>query len=193
MVRAPGITYVGNYGLIPGTEVDGLEALRAARFDAETALGDLPCVHLEDKGTGFALHYRNCSAPEAARLQVLELIAPIAAKAGARILEGKKVIELVPANLPDKLSAFQHLLQGHGVRGLVYLGDDLSDVIVFEEIARLREAGSLDGLGVAVSDEETDASVFQSAGTVLHSVDEVSDLLERLAGARIASRGDADD
>jgi hypothetical protein len=79
------------------------------------------------------------------------------------------------------------------VRGLVYLGDDLSDVIVFEEIARLREAGSLDGLGVAVSDEETDASVFQSAGTVLHSVDEVSDLLERLAGARIASRGDADD
>jgi trehalose-phosphatase len=99
------------------------------------------------------------------------------------------VLELVPEDLPDKASAVVHLIQERALRGLVYLGDDVSDVGVFREMARLREEGGLAGLGLAVVDAETPASVRDRADLALEGVDEVEEFLDSLAQALAEAGG----
>ncbi len=185
MVRAAGVTYVGNYGLSPGAPRVDAGGVAQARNEIQPLLREFPCVSLEDKGVAFALHYRNCENPGGARLGLLRLIEPAAQRAKVRILEGKKVIEVVPGGLPDKRDAFLGLLQKVGVRGFVYLGDDLSDVPVFNEIRELRRAGGPEGIGIAVIDAETDSSVVEAADLRVQGVDEAVLLLTTLA-ARFA-------
>jgi len=182
MVGAQRVAYVGNYGLTPGAAVDG-NGLRRARPVLERELADLPCVTLEDKGLGLALHYRNCAEPHAVRRRLLDVAGRAAAEADARILEGKMVVELAPRSLPDKRSAFLHLLAEKGSRGVVYLGDDLSDVPVFRELAAGRADGRWDGASVAVVDAETDPIVREAADFEVDGVGAVERLLTGLASA----------
>jgi len=181
MIGVDELVYVGNYAL------DGASAAHIGErplADAEAAvrplLRDLPCVTLEEKGVAFSLHYRNCHE-EGVRERLLALVAPLAEAADARILEGKQVIELVPRALPDKGMAVSRLLERNSIRGAVYLGDDLSDIAVFREIARRRERDGQPGLALAVVDAETDASVVDAADLTLTGVDEAEELLALLA------------
>jgi trehalose 6-phosphate phosphatase len=178
LVGLDSLVYVGNYGLYAATA--GLAELAPVKAIAEALLNQLACVTLEEKGVSFALHYRNCDDPERARLRLLEALAPSTKAAGGRLLEGKMVVEVVPAGLPDKGAAIAHLTESHGVNGIVYLGDDVSDVAVFEEVARRNSAGQR-GVGFAVIDAETDARVADGATHSLLGVGEVETFLERLA------------
>ena len=180
MVGSDAVTYVGNYGLVAGASLDGVDAIARARADVEPQLAALPCVTVEDKGVAFSLHYRNCPEPEAVRLRLLEILAPIAGAARARILEGKMVLELVPGNLPDKRSALLNIVRSREIKGLVYLGDDLSDIVGFEAIADLRAAGQLAAVGIAVEDAETRPEVAAAADIRVGGVDQVGDLLSQL-------------
>jgi trehalose 6-phosphate phosphatase len=190
MVGAGGVTYVGNYGLVPGTRIDGLDGIVRARREAEPHLAGIPCTELEDKGVSFSVHYRNCDDADAVRVTLLDLLSPLATSANARLVEGKKVVELVPLQLPGKRNAFVHLIDEHGIRGLVYLGDDLSDVMVFNEIRGRREAGGLNGLGIAVTDGESDPGVIQAADVTIGGVDDVCVLLPALQRALAEGKGD---
>jgi trehalose 6-phosphate phosphatase len=191
MVGADGVTYVGNYGLVPGHAAGMSDEIREAREQARAVLEGIPCVELEDKGTGFSLHYRNCADVAAVRLRLLDAVTPIATMANARLMEGKKVIEVVPGSLPTKREAISHLIERVGARGVVYLGDDLSDVVVFEELAGLRAGGSLDSLTVAVRDSETDASVSGAADGTLDGVASVAAFLAALVSALKAGGGES--
>lgn len=182
LVGARNVVYIGNYGLTADAAVDG-SALTRTRPLLQRELADLPCVTLEDKGVGFALHYRNCAEPHVVRQRLLEVAGRAAAEADARVLEGKMVVELVPRALPDKRGALLHLLQGRGSRGVVYLGDDLSDVVVFREVAAGRAAGRWDGVAVAVADAETDPIVREAADFAVDGVGAVERLLMALASA----------
>ncbi|HEY7270408.1 MAG TPA: trehalose-phosphatase [Dehalococcoidia bacterium] len=193
MVGVPDLVYVSNYGVAAG---DGASAggLSRVLFELKPALAHLPCVQVEPKHTGFSLHYRNCDEPEAVRETLISLAAPAATKANARVVEGKRVVEVVPGDLPNKAAAMRRLALERGIRGLVYLGDDISDVAVFEEIARLRSTDGVDGLAIAVVDEESHPALAPGADVALGSVDEVAELLAALAAwTRGAERGPNDD
>jgi len=177
MVGAAAVTYVGNYGLIRGIEGDMARLLKAAAAEARAATAALPCVQIEEKGVAFALHYRNCDDAEGVRQRLLDELVPIAARYGARVLEGKRVLELVPSSLPDKASAVARLARQHRIRGLVYLGDDVSDVAVFREVRRRRAEEGCPGLAIAVIDGETDDSVRAAADLLFEGVDAVERLL----------------
>ncbi len=180
MVGVEGLTYIGNYA------VKATSAGSHAAIDAASLIGFVrpfldsnPCVMLEEKGIGFSLHYRNCQA-KGVREQLVHLLQPRMQPAGAKLVEGKQVIEVVPANLPDKGSALARLLDGAGIRGAVYLGDDLSDVAAFREIAR-RSSDAKPSLSIAVVDDESPMSVKEAAGLELDGVTQVTQLLNRLA------------
>jgi trehalose 6-phosphate phosphatase len=179
MVAAQGVTYVGNYGL----DSEGFEPglIRAAFTEAGPLATAIPCVQLEDKGVSFALHYRNCQDPEPVRQRLIEELVPVAARYGARVIEGKLVVELVPGSLPDKASAVLNLSRDHDLNGLVYFGDDLGDIPVFEAIRRRREEQALPGAAIAVIDDETDQSVRDAADFVLDGPGAVERLLVELA------------
>jgi trehalose 6-phosphate phosphatase len=181
MVGVAGITYIGSYALDPrGTNSlsrDGvastLEALRAL-------LWPLQCVQLEEKDVSFSLHYRNCDDPAGMRLRLLSIAEPLAGRYGAKLLEGKQVIEVAPQELPDKGSALARLLREKQVQGVLFIGDDQADVQAFRELRRRRVDRGLPGLAVAVVDSETPVLVRESADATLEGVDEVEQFLEAL-------------
>jgi trehalose 6-phosphate phosphatase len=182
MVAVEGLTYVGSYALegAAAATIDP-EALRGARDEVSALLAPLPGVRLEEKEVSFALHYRECEDRRAARRQLLSIAAPIAGRAGAKIVEGKQVLEVVPAALPDKGTAVRHLLAQHKIEGVVYFGDDIGDVAAFRELRTLRETFGLQSLVVAIIDAETDESVLENADLTLNGVDEMEDVLTALA------------
>jgi trehalose 6-phosphate phosphatase len=179
MVGLPELTYVGNYALDDeAAEVVEEDDLDSARMLVRTLLAPFPCVEIEEKGVSFALHYRNC-IDVTMRERILTLVSPVAAAAGAKLLEGKQVVELVPIRLPDKSNAVARLLRERDIQGVVYLGDDLGDVPVFQQMSRRRAQG-LPSLALAVVDSETHAAVLESADMLLRGVDEVQQLLAAL-------------
>ena len=90
------------------------------------------------------------------------------------------VVELVPGSLPDKASADLNLGLRQGLKGIVYLGDDIGDIPVFEAI-RLRRAEGLPGLGLAVIDAETDPNVTAAADDTIAGVGITEAFLAKLA------------
>jgi len=181
MVGVPELVYVGNYALegIAAVRVDEHDLL-AAMESVRVLLAPFDCVEIEEKGVSFAMHYRNCEDPSM-RERILSLVEPVAAAAGGRILEGKQVVEMVPRALPNKDTAVAHLLDQRKIQGVVYLGDDVSDVPVFREIRRRRTVEGLPGLAVAVMDRETHPSVIENADIRLDGVDNVGVFLAGLA------------
>jgi trehalose 6-phosphate phosphatase len=191
MVGVETLEYIGNYAL------DGVgplsmtaEGRDAARAQIVAGLEELPCVEVEDKGVSFSLHYRACDDRPAARRTLLALAEPVALGVGGKLVEGKSVIEVVPASLPDKGTALRKLLDQNHIAGVVYFGDDLGDVAAFRELAWLRANEGLVSLSVAVVDAETDDSVIQNADLTLNGVDEVEEVYTALA-KRFAEGGEA--
>jgi trehalose 6-phosphate phosphatase len=135
---------------------------------------------MERKDVSFALHYRNCQDPEAMRLRVIALLDPIATEAGAKLLEGKLVVEVAPRALPDKGSAFALLMRDEAIRGSIFVGDDLADTAIFREIRHRRSQG-LPGLAIGVVDIETPAAVIETSDVQVFGVAGVEAFLTELA------------
>jgi trehalose 6-phosphate phosphatase len=182
MVGVEDLTYVGSYAL-EGAAASSIDpdVLRGAFDEVSALLAPLSCVRLEEKEVSFALHYRECEDRRAARKQLLAIAEPIAGRCGAKIVEGKQVVEVVPASLPDKGTAVRHLLSQHAIESAVYFGDDIGDVAAFRELRSLRDTFGLRSLVVAVVDAETDDSVIENADLTLNGVEEVEDVLTALA------------
>ena len=181
MVGLNDIVYIGLYALDGDAahEVEGFDALSAEEA-VRPLLEDFPCVEIERKGISFAIHYRGCEDATVGE-RLLTLLQPVAQAEGARVVQGKQVLELVPASLPDKGVAVTRLLHDRGINGAVFIGDDLTDAAVFRSLARRSKDEGLPSLSVAVTDDETDAMVYEAADTAVSGVDGVEALLAALA------------
>jgi trehalose 6-phosphate phosphatase len=186
MVGVDELTYVGSYAM-DSTRGLTFAAVQPALALVEGRLTDLPCVEIERKQVSFAVHFRNCSDAPRMGAELLAVLQPIAIETGTKLLEGKLVIEVAPAELPDKGTALTGLLLENEVRGAVFLGDDLADAEAFGEIRNRRESGGAAGLCIAVVDEETPQAVRDAADLELRGVDEVEAFLELLT-QRLAAR-----
>jgi len=180
MVGVDELTYVGSYAM---------DATRGLTFDAvapalelvQKELDAMPCVELERKDVSFALHYRNCVDPDHIGGELMELLQPIAFSTETKLLEGKLVIEVAPAGLPDKGTALTELLLEHEIRGAVFVGDDLADATAFQQLTNRRTDSKTAGLCVAVVDDETPQAVRDAADVELRGVDDVERFLKLLA------------
>jgi trehalose 6-phosphate phosphatase len=89
-------------------------------------------IWIEDKGSAFAVHYRGASDTESnlARASVRGVMAGLNGR--FRLLNGKKIWEILPSEMGDKGSAVRRELirLEHGTLP-VYLGDDLTDESAF--------------------------------------------------------------
>ncbi len=186
-VGLEGIVYVGSHGLERWEEgrmrtVPGLGRYRrlARAALAELQRLDLPGLLLEDKEVGVAVHYRLSPSPEAAREAVLAAIAASPACRSFWVLEGKMVLELRPPVGADKGTAALELARRHHLRGVLALGDDVTDVPMFR---RLRRASGLRAVCVAVAGPETPPLVLELAHYRVEGVEGVETLLRGLLRA----------
>ena len=181
MVAVDGLTYIGHYGLDEEARFRiGSGPLQIVLNRVRDQIALLDGVVMEEKGVSFSLHYRHSPDRQATRAALIKIAAAVSAETGARVVPGKQVIELVPADLPNKGVALEKLLATHGIKGAVYFGDDLSDIDVFTSLKRRRESG-LASLSIAVVDSETDESVRAAADLRLAGVARVEEVLADLA------------
>jgi trehalose 6-phosphate phosphatase len=188
-VGLPGLTYVGNHGLerwrggtalVPTPTAEEASTLAAACDLLEEALADLSGVHFEAKNMGFAVHYREAAQPDQVRSRVFARAGQLA-RLGLAAREGKRVLEIRFVRSPTKGTSVDWLVEEHRLRGMLFVGDDHTDVDAFRALRTRRGSGGFEALNVAVLGAETPQVVREAADVALTGPDEVADLLCRLA------------
>ena len=188
LIGVPGLLIVGNHGtewlapdadaLMPSPGADRARAAVAAALARVAAVGD---VTIEDKGLSATIHYRTAGAPEASRAAILGALDP--PPEGLEVREGRMSVELRPVGLGDKGSAARAVVERFGLRGVVALGDDVTDLDLFAAVAELRAAGRLDAAIIAVggADREVPTEVLDAADAALPTPEDAAALLAELA------------
>jgi len=188
MVGLEDLVYVGNHGLSWWRQ--GREETLAEAAPYETMIQEakrklaahlhLPGIILEDKGPILALHYRTCADDKSARTAILEALAPWKAQ-GLRVRSGRRIFELGPPVDVHKGTALAHLMETYRLAGVLYLGDDLTDVDAFRVLRRWREDAKVKSAAVAVANPEAGPKVTREADYWVDGVRGVEWLLGAIA------------
>lgn len=125
-------TVVGNHGYEVGEETPAppevLERVRGWERELAARLAGVPGVFFEQKRATLAVHYGLTRSwrrsGEAVRAAAHRLH-------GARLLEGKKVLNVLPSHFPTKGDAVRALLERQRLETALYAGDDVTDEDVF--------------------------------------------------------------
>jgi trehalose 6-phosphate phosphatase len=107
------------------------KALTRAKRSARQELAGFSGVDIEDKGCGFTVHYRGAdpAAIRGANQTLLAIVAPL--RHALHVLNGKKVWEVLPRQIPGKGSAMKKLMAASPSAALAYIGDDEPDEPAF--------------------------------------------------------------
>ena len=186
MVGIEKMVYLGNYGLETWTngvlEVwEGAQAYGSKIKSAIEALAGLLSIEglfFENKGSTASIHYRRCPDPEAARGEIVAALSGLPRARGLRITEGKMVVELRPQLEVNKGSALRYLIERYRLQGVIYIGDDISDIDAFRAI----HDSLIKGLGIGVVGEETSPRVDEEADFAVDGVGGVERFLKWLVG-----------
>jgi trehalose 6-phosphate phosphatase len=204
MVGLPELIYVGNHGLeriargTPWTHPVAAAAqpsIAVALAEIESAAragDDLPWLLVENKGVTGTIHYR-LAPDQAAAVALLEPLTRAAAdRHGLRLTLGRMIFELRPALAVNKGTAIRELALDLGLRGIVFFGDDVTDVDAFRTLRELREAGEAATLRVGVLGPETSPTVLAAIDMSVDGVPACAATLIALA-ARLALADDSAD
>ncbi|HVO12638.1 MAG TPA: trehalose-phosphatase [Vicinamibacteria bacterium] len=120
---------IGNHGLEPGPLTAAARRVVEGWIgELRRGLGGLAGVAIEDKGLSLAVHYRGALRPARARARVL---GAAAALRGARLIGGKRVVNLLPAGAANKGRALEEVRARFRCDTALYIGDDETDEDVF--------------------------------------------------------------
>lgn len=177
LVDLEGVAYAANHGLtlwLDGREetVPGAEEYlsRAQEVVRELSLVGVPGVEVEEKGPVVAIHYRRAPRAAAAREAILSAVRASSAARAFRVQEGRMVVELRPPLPADKGTAVREMVRRLRLTAVLCLGDDLTDVGMFQAASLLRREGLL-AATVAVRSQEAPPDLLASAD---YSVDGVA-------------------
>ena len=199
MVDLPGVLVIGNHGfewLKDGVRIVD-PSVEAAIPDIATALSEIasqialePALSgtiVENKELSGSIHYRQTAHHDLSRVRLLDLARVEADRFGLRVTEGRMVIELRPAIEINKGVALRRIIELDRLNGMVFLGDDVTDVDGFRALTSLRSEMDFAGVSIAVSDSEAKPEVIDAADASVSGVPACVQLLEMLAD-RLNSR-----
>lgn len=120
---------VGNHGIEPSPDAPRYHALVKEWMPVlRDALKDLQGIELENKLYSLTIHYRRSRTKTRARSIIDEALTKLNE---ARVIEGRLLVNVLPANAPNKSSALTHLQEVLNAEHAVFVGDDLSAEEVF--------------------------------------------------------------
>lgn len=192
MVGVGTIAYLGSHGaelLVPGwTEAQLDPALerwspRIAEFRRASDTPELRRmrVRIEDKGPIVAYHWRGVADQAAARAAIQEL-AQRAQSADLQVHWGRMIMEVRPPLRIDKGLGVRTLLGEGRHAGVLYAGDDTTDLDAFRALRELQAEGSIDHVVcVGVSSEDGPEEIESQADVVVDGTAGVRDVLATLA------------
>jgi trehalose 6-phosphate phosphatase len=178
---------IGNHGmerLEPGQDRAALSPALARAAEAIrlvlTRVPPLAGVEIDDKGPSATIHYRGAPDPAAAAERIRAALGDVSQE-GLVLRAGRMSWELRAAGAADKGTALTQLIARHGLRGLVVLGDDVTDLDMFRAAGEARARGELSAAILAVAGgDEVPPAVTAAADAVLPDPYAVAGLLEAL-------------
>ena len=181
-INLDGLTYIGEHGLawsdgLPWLHPvyivpDALEYISSGTYLldlVEARQAELPGIIVQRKRVGGSIHYRLAPDKERTRRKLLELLAEPARRVNMQVSEGKRVVEIRPPLAIHKGMAVREFAQRNELRGLVFAGDDLTDLDAIMEIPELRRQG-LAALAIAARHHDTPPALLQHADMVVDEV-----------------------
>ena len=190
LTGVPGVLIAGNHGmewLEPGaaepTAAPGAAAISDHLTEVLGRLPELAGVLPEHKGISASVHYRTAPDPEAARSAIVSALGDVEDR-GLQIGHGRRIVEVRPIGLGDKGSAARTIVERFGLRGVVVLGDDVTDLDMFRAIDELRDAGRLRAaiIGVGGAAAEVLPALIEASDVVLADPADAAALLAALSG-----------
>ncbi len=184
-LEVPNLVYVGNHGLERWTAGEVIAAPEAAPYRAalEAVQADLTLpegMDWEDKGATLAIHYRNAQADAAAFWPQVEAAAQAQ---GLRAGQGRMIFEIKPPVDIDKGTTLRRLVDEYKLTGIIFMGDDVTDVDAMRAARALREAGTCATLNLGVRSAEMPDAVRDHSDLFLSDTDDVEDFLDWLLDA----------
>jgi trehalose 6-phosphate phosphatase len=198
MVGLPDLTYIGNHGLeriargtpwTHPTAAAAQPAIAAALAEIETAAraaADLPWLIVENKGVTGTIHYRLAPDPALAIALLEPLVRDAATRHGLRLTLGRMIFEVRPPLAVNKGTAIRELAEELGLRGIVFFGDDVTDVDAFRSLRGMRASGDAATLRVGVLGPDTSPLVLEEIDLSIDGVPACAATLLALA-ARFSS------
>ena len=188
-----GMVYIGNHGA--ERIVDGVMTAESGAAESEHLLQNMleslaraaydPGLALENKRYSASVHYREASDEPAVIERLKAALARMPDMADVDIFWGNKLLEIRARNGVNKGVALDRLIDRWRPNSVVFLGDDTTDADALQALQRRKASGAIDGIGIAVIQDGTPASVFDSADYSLNGVPEVVLFLSRLQQALI--------
>jgi len=169
------VEVIGNHGIEPWqTSRRSLRVVRQWRALLERRLAPLSGVTVEDKAYSLAVHYRRSRQKKRARAAILRAAVALG---DVRLVRGKQVVNLLPADAPHKGIALERARARFACDTAIYVGDDETD----EDVFALDQPGRL--LTIRVG-----RKVQSSASYFLRNQGEIDRLLETLLNDAPARR-----
>ncbi|HEX7735904.1 MAG TPA: trehalose-phosphatase, partial [Ktedonobacteraceae bacterium] len=154
LVNVEGITYIGTHGVewsegLPDRHEVQINPLAqpyiapgAELLDlAEYQLGNRPGILIERKRLGGSVHYRLSPQPEETCELILTTLREAAQARNFYLSEGKSVVDIKPILSLNKGTELRNFAQRHNLAGLLFAGDDRTDLDAVLEIEHLRQDG----------------------------------------------------
>jgi len=193
IVNVDDITYIGTHGLewsegLPSThpvriEEDALRYIepgKALLDFAEQHLAEFPGVIVQRKNVGGTLHYRGASDHERTRERLLALMEEPTRQLGMRLGEGKMVVEILAPLTVDKGQGLRRFALQHQLRGIVFAGDDRTDVDAVLEAIRMRQEQpeQYATCAIVVQHHDTLSTLLEHADVIVQGVEGMAQLLQ---------------
>ena len=137
-------------------------------------------VVVENKDLSASVHYRLVEDQGRTVELLRQLVGAIAELHELNVSEGKLVFEIRPRSLVNKGTAIHDISIELGLAGVVYLGDDVTDVDAFRALKTLASP-EIKTLSVGIVSSETHAIVRDSADLLVDGVDGCVTLLASVA------------
>ena len=130
LAGVPVLEVIGSHGAEqPGSPIGRFLALvEQWRHQLADKLKTVAGTNIEDKKYSLAVHYRQSDDPASAHQSIRDAASELK---GARIVGGKKVVNVVPEGAPDKGAALLAALDRLGCERAVFIGDDETDESAF--------------------------------------------------------------
>lgn len=188
-INVEGLTYIGTHGLewsegLPWTHPvetneESLAYIEPGKYLldlVEQHEDELPGVYIQRKRIGGTLHYRLASDPEVTRQKLLAILTEPARRVNMSISEGKRMVEVRVPLAIDKGQALLRFARRYHLSGVLFAGDDRTDLDAVGAIPRLRAEG-IAALAVVVQHPDTLPELLSGADIVVQGVPEMIALL----------------
>jgi len=186
MVKIDGMVYIGNHGLerwtrgqseFPREAKNYFEVVKAA-IEELTPLLSIEGVSIQDKGITATIHYRLCPEPQSAERDILSALENSPHARRLEIMQEKMAIDLLPPVKVNKGTATLDLIQGYNLQGVIYLGDDLTDIYAFRAIHSASRDSNFQGFAIGITGQEMPPGLEAEADFTLNGVEDVERFLK---------------